>query len=193
MHLRWSVGGLPYQSYPVACVKARDFVVNACTEGEGYRFSIRAAHWHTQMDGGRGRRKAAQLKRVFSPSPVRIARSLVALASSAAPPVAPSSPFLTRSDFSRFRKAGSLARRCEAHTPSVTAVTTRYPYNHLKDHYGEGISLYELAQQKRTERRNGGIPLAAYPRKVRSLDSRSAPLPPHYGRAAILPMLAGFR
>ena len=58
-HLSWSVGGLPYQSYPVACVKARDFVVNACTEGEGYRFSIRAAHWHTdgRSHGGRGGRE----------------------------------------------------------------------------------------------------------------------------------------
>ena len=133
-------------SYPVAWVKARDFVVNACTEGEGYRFSIRAAHWHTdgrrdEGEGG-GRRKAAQLKRVFCPSPVRIARSLVALAGCAAGcAVAPSSPFLTRSDFSSFRKAGSLARRCEAHT-HVAAVSTRYPYNHFKDNNGEGISLY---------------------------------------------------
>ena len=59
------VGELPYKSYPVnvAYVKARGFVVNACTEGEGYRFAIRAAH--TRMDGGR--MKAAQLKRVFLP------------------------------------------------------------------------------------------------------------------------------
>ena len=40
-----------------------------------------ALHTGTQMDGategeGGGRRKAAQLKRVFCPSPVRIARSL---------------------------------------------------------------------------------------------------------------------